>query len=73
MTLNVKPSKVLRLRIGACVIVPICTEKALRFSAYLGSGKPEVRFEWIVWGQIFIHEIACLFGDPISRGDRSGV
>jgi hypothetical protein len=31
-----------------CVIVPICTEKGLRFSAHLGSGEPEVRFERIV-------------------------
>jgi hypothetical protein len=32
----------------ACVIVPLCTENGLRFSAHLGSGEPEVRFERIV-------------------------
>jgi hypothetical protein len=26
-------------------MVPICTENGLRFSAHLGSGEPEVRFE----------------------------
>jgi hypothetical protein len=29
-------------------IVPLCTENGLRFSAHLGSGEPEVRFERIV-------------------------
>jgi hypothetical protein len=32
----------------ACVIVPLCTENALRFSAILDEGAPEVRFEKIV-------------------------
>ena len=31
-----------------CVIVPLCTENGLRFSARLAEGAPEVRFEWIV-------------------------
>jgi hypothetical protein len=31
-----------------CVIVPLCTENGLRFSAHLGSGEPEVRFERVV-------------------------
>jgi hypothetical protein len=30
---------------SACVIVPLCTENALRFSARLDDGSPEVRFE----------------------------
>jgi hypothetical protein len=31
-----------------CVMVPLCTENALRFSARLDEGAPEVRFERIV-------------------------
>ena len=33
---------------STCVIVPICTENVLRFSARLAEGAPEVRFERIV-------------------------
>jgi hypothetical protein len=33
-----------------CVMVPVCTENGLRFSAYLGSGEPEVHFELGVRG-----------------------
>jgi hypothetical protein len=32
------------------VIVPLCTENRLRFSARLDDGAPEVRFERIVMG-----------------------
>ena len=31
-----------------CVMVPIRTENALRFSARLDDGAQEVRFEWVV-------------------------
>jgi hypothetical protein len=30
-----------------CVIVPLCTEYRLRFSALLHDGAPEVRFELV--------------------------
>jgi hypothetical protein len=33
-----------------CVIVPICTENALRFSTRLGDGAPEVHLERAVPG-----------------------
>jgi hypothetical protein len=33
-----------------CVMVPLCTDNRLRFSARLDEGAPEVRFEWVVVG-----------------------
>jgi hypothetical protein len=34
-----------------CVIIPLCTENWLRFSAILDEGAPEVRFERAVAGE----------------------
>jgi hypothetical protein len=33
-----------------CVIVPLCTENVLRFSAVLHDVAPNVRFERMSWG-----------------------
>ena len=39
--------------VRTCVLVPLCTENVLRFSARLDNGLPEVRFERLASKQAY--------------------